>query len=200
LREQTYLHDSVNLIPHGIDIDHFTPNSDTAKEEFSILSVGEHLRDYATLLKAMKIVNSQMPNLELTIVSRSIESVQKSLNIVVRRNIPDSKLLELYRCSSFIVLPLKEVTASNTLLEGLACGLPVICPRLDDLVFYTANQGCLYYEVGNESDLAEKIVYLASSSEKEKNAMSKKARERATQFSWKSIAKKIEKVYENALN
>lgn len=199
LREQNHLHDSINLIPHGIDIDYFTPSTDTVREKFSILSVGNHLRDYTTLLKAMKVVNSKMPNLELTIVSSSIESTQKNLSVVVRRKISDSKLLELYRCSSFLVLPVQEVTASNTLLEGMACGLPVICPRLDDIVFHTANQGCLYYEVGNESDLAEKILYLASSSEKQKATMGKKARKRAKQFSWKKIAAKIERVYESSM-
>lgn len=189
----------INLVPHGIDIDFFTPPTDGARDRFLFLTVGNHLRDYPTLLRALKIVRTEIPNLRLIAISNKITKLPKNVNVIVKGHVSDLQLLELYRRASFLVLPLEQTTASNVLLESMACGLPVICTKLDDVMFYTANQGCLYYEKGNERELADRIVYLATS-EEARNSLGLMARKRAEELSWNRIARMTKKVYQNATN
>lgn len=186
----------VSLIPHGIDIEYFKPPEKKVNDMFC-LSVGDHLRDYDTLINAMKLVSSET-DLNCVIISKKIKKIPSQSNIKIKANISDSELLQLYRSASFFVLPLEQATANNVLLESMACGLPIITTKLDDIVFYTQNKGCLYYNKGNEKELAEKILELEES-ESIRKSLGAKARQRAEELSWDEIAKRTMKVYEEAI-
>jgi len=142
----------VHLIPVGIDVYYFKPNNKITKKQ-QIIAVGKHLRDYSTLLKAMEIVKKMLPNIKLIIVAKETNK-KYDANYEFRRNVSDSQLLRLYQESLFQILPLKAVTASLALLEGCACGLPLITIDSENVRFYLSNT--ITYT--NYQDLASKII------------------------------------------
>jgi glycosyltransferase involved in cell wall biosynthesis len=182
----------VVLVEHGVDTEYFSPVTKAKAVACLCLSVGDHLRDYPVLLEAMRLLSRKLPKLRMTVVSNSLAIVPLK-NVTVVRNISDERLRDLYRSSHFLVLPVRQVTASNTLLEAMACGLPVITTRA--FSFYTRDRGCLYYQPGNPEGLAESMQKLASS-QASCIKLGVEARNRALELSWTRIAKRIMKVYD----
>jgi glycosyltransferase involved in cell wall biosynthesis len=187
-------HPRLFLIPHGIDIDYFSPAERKEHDDMFCLSVGDYLRDYETLVRAVQLARRDVPQLRLVIVSRRFRE-GRMRDLTVKNGVSDEELLGLYKSAAFMVLPLESATANNVLLEGLACGVPTIAARLEDVVFYGGEDGCLYYEKGNAFQLARQIVGLVDSSDL-RNRLSIVARKRAEMFSWKNIVKKTVDVYE----
>ena len=173
----------VHLIPLGIDVHYFKPNNKIKKKQ-QIIAVGDHLRDYNTLLRAMEIVKKELPNLGLIIVAK-IGNKRYDANYELRKNISDSQLLTLYQESLFQVLPLKTVTASLALLEGCACGLPLISIDSENIKFYLSN--VITYT--DYQDLAAKIIQTY------KNIG--KLISNIDHLSWENIIKKIKLVVDN---
>lgn len=180
----------VRLIPVGVDTNTFRPKTKINKKY--ILSVGAHLRDYNTIINAMEIVSKKYPQIRLVIVSGKFKSC--SQNIIVKKNISDEELVDLYHESMFQIISLKNATANLALLEGFAHGLPCIINNLEDVKFYTKDKGCLYFNTEDYASLAGQAINLIEK-KRLREALSKEARERALELDWKNIAQKIEEVY-----
>jgi glycosyltransferase involved in cell wall biosynthesis len=170
----------VHLIPLGIDVHYFKPNKKVKKKQ-QIIAVGDHLRDYNTLLRAMEIVKKELPNLKLIIVAK-ITDKRYDANYEIRKNVSDPQLLALYQESLFQVLPLKTVTASLALLEGCACGLPLISIDSENVKFYLSN-AITYADYQN---LAAKIIQTYNNIGKLSSNID--------HLSWENIIKKIKSV------
>ena len=180
------------LVEHGIDTEYFNPPVEKNSSLSFCLCVGDHLRDYATLLEAMRFLSREVPELKLVVVSNRLGPAERE-NVAVLRRISDQRLLDLYRAASFLVLPVNEATASNTLLEGMACGLPVVTTR--QVSFYTNERGCLYYEPGDVKGLCMSITNLAHSSDL-RTRLGREARARAEELSWDRVAQRTLELYE----
>ena len=56
----------------------------------------------------------------------------------------------LYQGADLLLLPLIDATANNTLLEGLACGLPVLASDLTGVRDYAPDSHTLYASSADE--------------------------------------------------
>jgi len=186
---------NVALIPRGADTEYFSPAGDERSDELAI-SVGNYLRDPATLIRAMRIVHEKAPHLKLILVSRT--PVGGAENITVKRGLTDEELLGYYRRSSFMVLSLIDLVASNAMLEAMACSMPVICPNFESARFYMGNVPTTY-QPGNANDLADKIIWLYENGD-ERRKLGSEMRERAHTFSWFRISSMMRNFYETILN
>jgi glycosyltransferase involved in cell wall biosynthesis len=185
----------VHLVPHGIDTHAFKPGA--GKKERMILSVGDHLRDHETVMKAMDIVSKKDKELKLVFISYAYQPDTKNKNIISYNSVNDDKLISLYQKSLFQVISLKDCTANNALLESYACGTPCIVTDLPAMRYYTKNKGCLYYQGSNHEELAEKIINLAKNEDTLKK-LSTQARKRAEDLSWENIASELTSLYDLA--
>jgi len=160
-----------------------------------VITVGNYLRDHDTLIKAMKIVSANAPRLKLVLVSASAPRVSIGTpNVLPRVRISDEALLTYYRQASFMVLPLTALAASNTMLEAMACGMPVICPRFESAFFYMGKNVPTTYEPGNANDLAQKILWLYGEDEQRRD-LGFEMRRRAELFSWSRIVTLLRDFY-----
>jgi glycosyltransferase involved in cell wall biosynthesis len=185
----------VSLIPHGIDVDHFGFNQKDRSGDL-VIAVGNYLREYDTLIKAMKIVSGSAPRLRLVLVSVSASRVGVgTTNVLLHARISDEALLRYYRQASFMVLPLTSMAASNTMLEAMACGMPVICPGFESAFFYMGEDVPTTYEPGNPNDLAQKILWLYGE-DKERRDLGLQMRRRAELFSWPKIWTSLRDFYD----
>jgi len=130
--------DRIRVIPHGVDCEFFCPS----EPERSLLSddrnlravfCGQWLRDFETMAAVVAIADQlNLPVYFEMIVprqSRGQEACYKmAMSSRVRwySDLTDEDLRRVYQQSDLLLLPLRDSTANNGLLEGMACGLPVI--------------------------------------------------------------------------
>lgn len=170
--------DKVSFVPNGVDIDAVKRLAGDAcdhpwianRSTPLVVSMGRLARhkNYATLLRAMALVNEKRAT-RLLIVGRGDErELQELLALAERLGISDRVDLVGERANPFpyiagasaFVLPSKWEGCSNALLEALACGVPTVASR-------TAGNACELLEHGrfgvlvdpaNAAEMADAIL------------------------------------------
>jgi glycosyltransferase involved in cell wall biosynthesis len=157
--------------------------------------VGQWLRDFNTALKAMKIVRRKGIKLIFDVVLPSatpryvVQKVKNSSpqNTYIYYNIPEEALLKLYSNSRMFLMPLLDFTASNSLLEAMASGLPVIISDVGGARDYIDEKCGILVKKSDPNAMAEAITYL-SEDEIICKRMGRNSRTKASSLSWNVIA------------
>lgn len=187
-------YDKVRLILHGIDTDFFKPaDIRNNGEVFKCLTVGHYLRDFNAIKRVAGLLCGH-DSIQFHIVSSRADGLECLENVRVYRGIQDEQLLELYQSADLMLLPLLKATANNSLLEGIACGLPVLSTALADVRAYVPGGEAILVENNDAERLAEAILHLADNPEIRRD-MGRRARQRAEQLDWRHIARQYEAVY-----
>lgn len=187
-------------VPHGVDIDFFKPDP-TVPQDIDCIVVGNHLRDLESLFDILEYI-SRIPNrLKILIISKritnSIENLEKLCffhNVNCISDVSDTELLNYYQRSRLLLLPLMDATANNTLLEAMACGLPVVSNCIPGVLDYVDSHCASLFHVGDSESMSEGLIDILND-EARTERMSSAARLRAEQFSWKIIANQMISVY-----
>lgn len=172
----------------GVDLDYWHPG-DT--DEGYVLTVGSHLRDFDVL----EGVIGRLPDVrfELVIPRDAARRFAGQPGVVCRRDVSDETLARLYRRASALFLPLRGGSASNTLLQALASGLPVVTSDYAGVRTYLDRDMARFAPVGDAAAHADALKRVLDGDRKR---MAKAARERAARFSWPAIAQRHYEIYE----
>lgn len=192
--------DRVKFIPHGVDTDFFRPVS-TDWDQQSILFVGYHLRDFEMLGKVAEIIRKRFARFTLHMVVDNFTSSKLPFiqNAVVHADISDESLVSLYQRSATLLLPLQDVTACNSILEALACGLPVVTTKLPGHSGYL-HDGCAFQtRQGDPTTMADAVIALMED-KKLNERMRLASRNQSMQFSWPVVAKQMMDYYLSNFN
>jgi glycosyltransferase involved in cell wall biosynthesis len=186
------------FVPLGIDTDYYLPpESFDSRDPNICLFVGEHLRDFPTLRGVIELVAYRRPNTRFVAVLRpqSLDLIGKHPNLEIRMKIDESELLNLYRTAALMVLPLRDATANNAVLESLACGLPVISTQAGSTQDYV-DPGCsILLPPGDSRAMADLVIELLDDP-KSRKEMGENARKHAELFAWDRVVKQLRCVYE----
>lgn len=187
----------VFFIPHGIDVDYYTPASQprVRGDVFRCLFVGSHLRDIDTLAAAARVLSSRK-DIRFTVVTRpaNLPKFEGLGNIDVRSNLDDHQLLSLYRESDLFVMPLLDSTANNSLLEAMACGMPMVTTDLQGIRDYADEECAVLAGKGDARVLSEAIEWLVRD-DAARERMGRASRDRALAFRWETVAGHTRDVY-----
>jgi len=193
--EQHLPADKVSMILHGVDTDFFCPAVQSeVRRGFRCLSVGSWLRDYDAVLDVAHRLSS-VPDFEFQIVSSAVTNHEIPRNVSVQSGIDDHALRAMYQQADVLFLPVTSATANNAVLEGIACGLPVVTTDLVSLRCYLPGQEAILVRDNDPEHLVAALLRLHRNPEL-RTEMAVAARRRALDLSWAQVAHEYATMYE----
>ena len=124
---------SVRVIPYGIDLQKFRPDSRLPRptdEPLKLLFVGRinQRKGIKYLLQALELLPDA--NVELTVCGRVLDGLdlfeKAGSRVRIRPSVSSDELVRAYQHADMFVLPSIAEGFGQVLLEALACGLPVL--------------------------------------------------------------------------
>lgn len=201
----------IGVIPNGIDINQFIkPESYKVirfnDEKFKILCVTRITprKGVRYLMEAFKKLSQESDNISLQIIGdgdekNDLEKLAKELGIENRVEftglVPHEKLPPYFEQADVFVLPSLNEGMSNSMLEALASGLPLIATDTGGTrELIEEGKNGFVVKMKDAGDLADKIKLLMNDPDLRKQ-MGEASRKKAEMMSWEKVAKEYMKVY-----
>jgi glycosyltransferase involved in cell wall biosynthesis len=191
--------EKIRLILHGIDTQYFKPAMRPRDDQkVRCVTVGHNYRDYKTVRQVAEKLSGNC-GIEFSVVSPRPTSMEDLPNVTVYQGMTDERLLQLYQQADILFMPLTKATANNALLEGIACGLPVLSTSLPSVQAYLPGQEAILVKENDPQEFLDAIFYLVKNPAV-RLAMSIEARKRAEELDWRNIAPQYEEIYTQLAN
>jgi glycosyltransferase involved in cell wall biosynthesis len=192
-------------IPNGVDVGVFSPKSGEKKNQAIFVGDWSWRKGAHYALEAFKLALKEIPDLKLVVVasrfpSELLESDKQLAGAIrVYQHINTSQLIQLYRSSSFLLLPSLAEASPLVMFESMACGTAVIAFDVDGIpeVITHGADGFLV-PARNVEMLARSILKLAGDSCFAR-LMGERARETSLKYDWTTIANATARVYDELL-
>lgn len=194
----------MEVIPNGIDIDEFSPVAASTAAPTRLLCVSRLVtrKGVQHLIDALPAVLAAVPEATLTLIGEGdlTESLkQRCVELKIDDRVrfagyvPHDELPAYYRRADLFVLPSFYEGMSNTMLEAMASGLPILATGeggREELL----RDNALSVPFGAPVLLAEGIVELLRDPSR-LAAMGRRSREIAGEFSWTAAAGRYLELY-----
>jgi len=207
---KTNSNQEIKVITNGIDVEEFKfkglEKIDCERKDFKIICGTRvtHRKGIRFILEALNLLVKKNLNVSLDIIGEGNEreELEKRVDELQLKDkvnfigvVEHSRLPEIYAGANVYVSASFNEGMSNTSLEALAVGLPIIATDTGG-TFETVkeNENGFVIKMGSAEDIAEKVEIIYNDCAKEKS-MSQKSREMAEKMSWKNIAEKYFELY-----
>jgi len=166
------------------------------------------LKDIMTLLRALVAVRQAIPNVHLRLAGRTVDVEYEdelrrfiaandlSANVKFLGLLDTPALLREYATCSLIVLPSLQEVSPMTVIEGMACGIPVVATRaggLPDLVEDSVTG--LLVNVGDDRAMAAAIIRLLQDADTRRRLGREGQRVAQARFRATAVAARYRTVY-----
>jgi len=187
--------DDIAYIPHGVDTQFFVPDIYNKKRN-TLLFVGQHLRDFDTFNKTVPTLAEKVKDLKVNVVIHPAyaHKILPHKCIHIFTEVKDVQLRHFYQEASLLFLPLLDSTACNSLLEAMACGLPIITSDVGGNSAYLKDTANVLCECGNIGKFIDETMALLQD-ESRLEAIGKTSRKKALELEWSNIAKDVQGFY-----
>ena len=195
------------FVHHGVDTNFFKPRINASDGRRSanghrVIFAGTHMRDFDALAEVIACVLSIDDRVcfDLVIPSQlrteAISRLRQNSpsRVVFHNNVPPAALLQLYQNAFVALLPLIDATANNSILEALACGVPVVTTNIGGTKDYLTDK-CGFLVARGRTDVYVGHVMNLLRDVNTQARLSKGARARAEELSWEVIAQTMTDVY-----
>mgnify|MGYP006269187663 CR=1 FL=1 len=190
----------VHFIHHGVDTDFFTPSDQSPSKR--ILYSGVHLRNTAMLIRLINSLHQRRPDLRFDLLvpehrrsEGGLLELKSHPAVTWHAGLDDRQLLNLYRRSRMLLLPMNDSGANTAVVESLACGLPVITTDVGGIRDYGGRE--IYPLLENNDDRAMlELVEACLDDDSLRAEMSSSARRFAERtLAWSRVAARHMEVY-----
>ena len=202
----------IHVIPNGVRDEFFEVENNEVENRLLFVGGIEPRKGLLNLLKAIKIIKKEIPDVRLHIVGRArkqgyynslIDYVKKNNlneNIIFRGELSDEEVKKEFSECSVFVFPSKEESFGIVLAEAEACREPIVASNIGGIPYVVDNNKTGFLvEYGDIDTFAEKILILLNDKNL-RNKMGVAGREKANQFSNKDIAEKFYRLYETVID
>ena len=190
----------MDIIYNGIDTSEFKQSVNKEKSDvLRLISIGRLIerKGYNYLIKALQ----GLDGVKLTLVGEgnlkeNLKKLAASLNVNLEfaGYVEHSKLVKYYHEADIFVLPSLNEGMSNTVLEAMACGLPLIVTDVGGTSELIKENG---FVVSKRNSLAIKdVVSKFLENRRLLSTMGRISRYLAQEMSWKEVVKEYTKQYE----
>lgn len=194
-------HANVHFVPHGVDAEFFTVGAvrglapDVPVE---VLFCGQWLRDFQQLTETLAVLltvpGRYVFHLVVPKFARNFEQhyrLAQHENVYWYAGVTDEALRDLYQRAHLLFLPLVDATANNTVLEAMACGLPMVVSKVGGVVDYVEDGDAVFLTAKDGQHAADQLTWsVANYAACVENAQ--RARSRAvSQLAWTVIAARV---------
>lgn len=186
----------IYAIPHGVWTNVFRPAS--APSDYhrkDVLIVGSFLRDWEGAKQVVeRLAQAGVRSIALGAGAQE-HLIDPDSQVEVPPRVSEAELANMYERSAAVLLPFREATASNALLEAMAAGCPVVCPRLPSLVDEYLGDDSDAFEAGRYDIAAARLLhYVRHPSDRE--AKKQELIARADAFDWSRLKQPHATIYE----
>jgi glycosyltransferase involved in cell wall biosynthesis len=204
----------IEIVPNGVDLTSFSRDYDRQEladfkkslglnqEDKVVTTISRlvHKNGIDTLIKSVKNLSVKV----LIIGSGKLENKLKSLaqeigvrdKILFLGYIPSEKLSKYLKISDVFVRTSRSEGLGSAFLEAMAADVPVIGTCVGGIPdFLKAEETGLFCEVGNPSDLANKISILLSDKELKDKLIMNSKKLVLQNYDWLPISKKMEDIF-----
>ncbi len=195
--EQLLDRERIYFVPLGIDTEYFVPPATFAQRDPDLcLFVGDNYRDFPTLRGLIELVAYCRPQTRFVAVTspRSFERIGSHPKLTLRSNLPEAEFRALYQSAALLVMPLHEATANNALLEGMACGLPVVVSDVGGISDYVTPACGALVAPGDARSMAAAVIELLDAPAT-RQQLGAQARAQASCFAWPKIIDQLQSIY-----
>lgn len=203
----------IGVIPNGIDTREFRPHAGADADEgagehepetFTIMSVCRFVgrKGIPYLLRAMPEIVAAVPHARLRIVGEGErreewEGIVRELGmescVEFPGHVPHDRLAEVLNSADVFVLPSLYEGMSNTLLEAIACGLPVVVTDTGGTRELVSGNGIVVPQ-RNPGAIAEAVRRIATDAGL-RAEMGRRSRAIAEEYSWERVAEQYLDLY-----
>jgi glycosyltransferase involved in cell wall biosynthesis len=144
------------FLNHGVDHAFFAPPPSrvlSPSDTVHILFCGQWLRDFDALERLVAKVNAAgIDAIFHLVVPAATREGDSRYRLAYHHNtkwyagLSDEELLSLYRMCHFLVLPLIDATANNSLVEAMACALPILVSEVGGVPDYVDEEIATYLD------------------------------------------------------
>lgn len=198
------------IIPNGLDTDLYlpVPERDLNKEVvIGMQSRLQRIKDHATLLKAFALLCEQLPNRKLRLrvagdgeTSAELEQLSVQLGISSQVEfcgmLNEKDLLVFMQTLDIYVHATFGETMSNSIMQAMACGLPVIASNVwgvNNMV--TDGENGILYTSKNELELCQYLSSLISNDQLRRQLATRARQYAEKEFSLTELFKKYSQLF-----
>jgi phosphatidylinositol alpha-1,6-mannosyltransferase len=196
----------IQIITNGINLEFFEPKQETENEILTIICPARliKLKSQDLLIKAIAVLKEKGIVMKLNLVGfgdeiENYKQLAKHLNVLQQVDfkgyVPREKMVGEYHKADIFALPSQNEGMSNALIEGMACGLPVVVSNVggtDELVIDGENG--YVFPVGDLNYLCSVLEKMANN-RTALNGMGRKSRRMVEPLKWELITDKYLAVF-----
>jgi len=208
LAQKTTLNQKIEVIYNGVNVKEFKPSKNKkTNKKLRIICVARLIKrkGISYLLKALEGLKNK--DFVLIIIGdgkekENLENLAKNLKIKKKvkflDSIPHQKIVKYYQENELFVLPSLNEGMSNTILEAMACGLPIITTNVGGAKELVKNNGFIV-KPRSSSQIKKAILEYLNNKDLIK-IHSQASRQISKEMSWEKVAKSYQKIYRKSFN
>ena len=199
----------IGVIYNGVNVEDFSPRNERENGDIIILSVARLIKRKGIddLIRAVPAIVKAHKNIKLIIIGEgNIENELKALAQKLKVSkyidflgyVPPNEISNYYSSSDIFVLPSKNEGMSNTVLEAMASGLPIVTTDTGGTQELIDENGIII--PSEEPDAISKAVLNLINNDKLRENMGMKSRKIAESMSWKNVAQNYFEMHKEIIN